>query len=284
PVYFAPAMDLDMYRHPSTKATFETLQGFGNIMIPATKGELASGLHGEGRMAEPEEIIAFMVNHIRQGLPLTGKKVLITAGPTHEAIDPVRFIGNHATGRMGFELARAGADLGAEIVLITGPTHLKIDHPLIERISVVSAEDMYKAAIKHFKQTDIVIAAAAVADYRPKLASDQKIKKSGETMQLELVPNTDILLTLGQQKEKQFLVGFALETENELENAKAKIKKKNLDAIVLNSLQDEGAGFGVETNKITFIDKNFTQKPFELKTKAEVALDIWTEILSRLHA
>ncbi|MBT8179781.1 MAG: bifunctional phosphopantothenoylcysteine decarboxylase/phosphopantothenate--cysteine ligase CoaBC [Eudoraea sp.] len=284
PVYFAPAMDLDMYRHPSTKATFETLQGFGNIMIPATKGELASGLHGEGRMAEPEEIIAFMVNHIRQGLPLTGKKVLITAGPTHEAIDPVRFIGNHATGRMGFELARAGADLGAEIVLITGPTHLKIDHPLIERISVVSAEDMYKAAIMHFKQTDIVIAAAAVADYRPKLASDQKIKKSGETMQLELVPNTDILLTLGQQKEKQFLVGFALETENELENAKAKIKKKNLDAIVLNSLQDEGAGFGVETNKITFIDKNFTQKPFELKTKAEVALDIWTEILSRLHA
>ncbi|MBT8322453.1 MAG: bifunctional phosphopantothenoylcysteine decarboxylase/phosphopantothenate--cysteine ligase CoaBC [Eudoraea sp.] len=284
PVYFAPAMDLDMYRHPSTKATFETLQGFGNIMIPATKGELASGLHGEGRMAEPEEIIAFMVNHIRQGLPLTGKKVLITAGPTHEAIDPVRFIGNHATGRMGFELARAGADLGAEIVLITGPTHLKIDHPLIERISVVSAEDMYKAAIMHFKQTDIVIAAAAVADYRPRLASDQKIKKSGETMQLELVPNTDILLTMGQQKEKQFLVGFALETENELENAKAKIKKKNLDAIVLNSLQDEGAGFGVETNKITFIDKNFTQKPFELKTKAEVALDIWTEILSRLHA
>ncbi|MBT8311889.1 MAG: bifunctional phosphopantothenoylcysteine decarboxylase/phosphopantothenate--cysteine ligase CoaBC, partial [Flavobacteriaceae bacterium] len=165
PVYFAPAMDLDMYRHPSTKATFETLQGFGNIMIPATKGELASGLHGEGRMAEPEEIIAFMVNHIRQGLPLTGKKVLITAGPTHEAIDPVRFIGNHATGRMGFELARAGADLGAEIVLITGPTHLKVDHPLIERISVVSAEDMYKAAIQHFKQTDIAIAAAAVADY-----------------------------------------------------------------------------------------------------------------------
>ncbi|MBT8210323.1 MAG: bifunctional phosphopantothenoylcysteine decarboxylase/phosphopantothenate--cysteine ligase CoaBC [Eudoraea sp.] len=284
PVYFAPAMDLDMYRHPSTKATFETLQGFGNIMIPATKGELASGLHGEGRMAEPEEIIAFMVNQIRQGLPLTGKKALITAGPTHEAIDPVRFIGNHATGRMGFELARAGADLGAEIVLITGPTPLKIDHPLIERISVVSAEDMYKAAIQHFKQTDIAIAAAAVADYRPKLASDQKIKKSGESMHLELVPNTDILLTMGQQKEKQFLVGFALETENELENAKAKIKKKNLDAIVLNSLQDEGAGFGVETNKITFIDKNFTQKPFELKTKAEVALDIWTEILSRLHA
>ncbi len=284
PVYFAPAMDLDMYRHPSTKASLETLQGFGNIMIPATKGELASGLHGEGRMAEPEDIVAFMVNNIKQGLPLSGKKALITAGPTHEAIDPVRFIGNHATGLMGFELARAGADLGAEIILLTGPTHLKIEHPLIERISVVSAADMHDAAIAHFKEVDIAIASAAVADYRPKTTSDQKIKKSGDTLTLELIPNADILLTLGQQKENQFLVGFALETENEVENAKAKIKKKNLDAIVLNSLKDEGAGFGVETNKITFIDKNFTQKPFELKTKAEVASDIWTEILSRLHA
>ncbi len=284
PVFFAPAMDLDMYQHPSTVASFKTLQGFGNIMIPASKGELASGLHGEGRMAEPEEILAFMVNHLKQGLPLLGKKALITAGPTHEAIDPVRFIGNHATGLMGFELARAGAALGAEIVLITGPTHLSIDHPLVERISVVSADEMYQAAIEHFKDADIAIAAAAVADYRPKTTSEQKIKKSGEAISLDLVPNTDILLTLGQQKKKQFLVGFALETENELENAKAKIKKKNLDAIVLNSLKDEGAGFGGETNKITFIDKNFTQKPFELKTKAEVALDIWTEIQSRLHA
>ncbi len=284
PVFFAPAMDLDMYRHPSTKATFETLQGYGNIMIPATSGELASGLHGEGRMAEPEAIIAFMVNHIMQGLPLTGKKAIITAGPTHEAIDPVRFIGNHATGRMGFELARAGADLGAEIILITGPTHLEIEHPLIKRISVVSAEEMYRAAVEHYKDADIAIAAAAVADYRPDITAEHKIKKSGEAMNLHLVPNRDILLTLGEQKEKQFLVGFALETENELENAKIKIKKKNLDAIVLNSLKDEGAGFGVETNKITFIDKNFSQKPFELKTKAEVALDIWTEILSRLHA
>ena len=284
PVFFAPAMDLDMYRHPSTRATLDTLQGFGNIMIPAGSGELASGLHGEGRMAEPEEILSFINDHFRKASPLFNKNVLITAGPTHEAIDPVRFIGNHSTGLMGFELARSAADLGAQVVLVTGPTHLQVEHPNIEMIAVVSAEDMYQAVHQHFDKTDIAIAAAAVADYRPKEQADQKIKKSEASLELELVPNRDILLSMGQKKKKQYLVGFALETDNELDNARAKIERKNLDAIVLNSLRDEGAGFGGQTNKITFIDKNFDQKPFELKTKAEVAKDIWAEILSRLHA
>jgi phosphopantothenoylcysteine decarboxylase/phosphopantothenate--cysteine ligase len=284
PVFFAPAMDLDMYRHPSTKKTFETLQSFGNIMIPAATGELASGLHGEGRMAEPEEIIGFIVSHLKKGLPLNGRKVLITAGPTYEAIDPVRFIGNHSTGRMGFELARTAAGLGAEVILITGPTHLQLDHSSITRISVVSAQEMCQAALDHFDGVDVAIGAAAVADFRPKTTSDKKIKKKGEELTIEMVPNPDILQTLGGRKQKQFLLGFALETDNELENARTKITKKNLDAIVLNSLKDKGAGFGGDTNKITFIDKNFNQKPFELKTKAEVARDIWSEILSRLHA
>ncbi|MCX2719380.1 bifunctional phosphopantothenoylcysteine decarboxylase/phosphopantothenate--cysteine ligase CoaBC [Lentiprolixibacter aurantiacus] len=284
PVFFAPAMDLDMYRHPSTIKTFETLQSFGNIMIPAGTGELASGLHGEGRMAEPGDIISFITAHLQEGLPLSGKKVLITAGPTYEAIDPVRFVGNHSTGRMGFELARAAADLGAGVILITGPTHLQMDNPSITRVPVVSAQEMCQVALDYFDEVDVVIGSAAVADFRPKTTSDSKIKKKCGGLTIEMVPNPDILQTLGDRKEKQYLVGFALETDNELENAKSKIAKKNLDAIVLNSLRDEGAGFGGETNKITFIDKNFNQKPFELKTKAEVAQDIWTEILSRLHA
>ena len=284
PVFFAPAMDLDMYRHPSTRIIFETLQSFGNIMIPAGTGELASGLYGEGRMAEPEEIISFITSHLQEGSPLSGKKVLITAGPTYEAIDPVRFVGNYSSGRMGFELAKTAADLGAEVVLITGPTHLQLDRSGVNRISVVSAEEMYKAALEHFDQVDVAIGSAAVADFRPKTASDSKIKKKGKELTIEMVPNPDILQTLGAKKKDQYLVGFALETDNELENAKSKIEKKNLDAIVLNSLKDEGAGFGGDTNKITFIDKNFNQKSFELKTKAEVAQDIWSEILSRLHA
>lgn len=284
PVFFAPAMDLDMYKHPSSIASFDTLESFGNIMIPATSGELASGLHGEGRMAEPEAIIAFVKNYILEGLPLKNKKVLITAGPTYEAIDPVRFIGNHSSGLMGFELAKAAANLGATVVLISGPSHLTIDHDLIHLIRVVSAEEMYTEVHKYYSDVAIAIAAAAVADYRPKNIAEQKIKKNDADLRIDLVKNKDILLSMGEQKKNQFIVGFALETENEVENAKGKLKKKNLDAIVLNSLNDSGAGFGKNTNKISFIDKNSTIKTFELKTKAEVALDIINEIITRIHA
>ena len=284
PVFFAPAMDLDMYKHPSSLATFEKLQSYGNIMIPATSGELASGLHGEGRMAEPEDILAFLNEYLSSGLPLKGKKVLITAGPTYEAIDPVRFIGNHSSGLMGFELAKAAVAKGAEVVLVTGPSALTVDNDNISLKRVVSAEQMYDAAHAHYGNMDIVICAAAVSDYRPKVVADQKIKKKEDSLTLELVKNKDILLSLGEHKKDQYLVGFALETENELENAKGKLVKKNLDAIVLNSLNDTGAGFGKATNKISYIDKNLTIKTFGLKTKAEVALDIMNEIINRLHA
>ncbi|WP_298476508.1 bifunctional phosphopantothenoylcysteine decarboxylase/phosphopantothenate--cysteine ligase CoaBC [uncultured Maribacter sp.] len=284
PVYVAPAMDLDMYKHPSTKASIEKLQSFDNIIIPATSGELASGLHGEGRMAEPEDIVAFLENDLVKNLPLRGKKVLITAGPTYEAIDPVRFIGNHSSGLMGFELAKSAANLGAEVLLVSGPSKYTTDHPLINLIKVISADDMYNEVHKYYKETDIAICAAAVADYKPKTKATQKIKKKEEEFSIELVKNKDILFSLGEQKKKQFLVGFALETENEVENAKGKLKKKNLDAIVLNSLNDNGAGFGKATNKITFIDTKLQIKTFELKTKADVALDILNEIIQRLDA
>lgn len=284
PVFYAPAMDLDMYKHPSTKASFEKLKAFGNHMIPATSGELASGLHGEGRMAEPEDIINAVTDFLSEGLPLSGKKVLITAGPTYEAIDPVRFIGNHSSGTMGYELAKSAADLGASVYLVSGPTSLNVAHTNIKLIRVVSADEMYEAAHSYFEEIDIAIAAAAVADYRPKTIAGQKIKKASDTLSLDLVRNKDILRSLGERKQNQFLVGFALETENELENAKGKLKRKNLDAIVLNSLNDPGAGFGKATNKITFIDKNSVIKTFELKTKAAVAADILSEICSRIHA
>ncbi|MEQ8419727.1 MAG: bifunctional phosphopantothenoylcysteine decarboxylase/phosphopantothenate--cysteine ligase CoaBC [Arenibacter algicola] len=284
PVYFAPAMDLDMYRHPSTTATFKKLLSFGNIMIPATSGELASGLIGEGRMAEPEDIVDFLKDHLGKGLPLSGKKVLITAGPTYEAIDPVRFIGNHSSGLMGYELAKNAAKLGAKVYLVSGPSHLTVQHSHIEVVKVTSADEMYKATVSLYPDMDIVICAAAVADYRPKLVADQKIKKTSEEFTITLVKNKDILFSLGEMKKEQFLVGFALETENEVENAIGKLKRKNLDAIVLNSLNDSGAGFGKLTNKISFIDKNLDIKTFELKTKAEVALDILNEIKNRIHA
>ena len=284
PVFFAPAMDLDMYKHETTKNSIDKLESFGNIMIPATSGELASGLYGEGRMAEPEAIVAFIGDYLSQGLPLKGKKVLITAGPTYEAIDPVRFIGNHSSGLMGYELANAAANLGAEVILISGPSSLSIDNVAISLVKVVSGDEMHEQAHIYFGNSDIVISAAAVADYRPKTIADQKIKKNGDSLVIDLVKNQDILLSLGKIKKNQFLVGFALETENELENAIGKLKKKNLDAIILNSLNDKGAGFSSNTNKITFIDKNSQIKAFELKTKAEVAVDILNEILIRLHA
>lgn len=284
PVFFAPAMDLDMYQHPSTKNSFKKLTSFGNILIPATSGELASGLHGEGRMAEPEDIVVFIKHYIIEALPLKGKKVLITAGPTYEAIDPVRFIGNHSSGLMGFELAKAAANLGAEVILISGPSHLDLQHDLVQLIRVVSADEMYVEVHKHYNSVDIAIAAAAVADYRPKSVAKQKIKKSEVSFSIEFIKNRDILLSMGVQKKNQFLVGFALETENEIENAIGKLKKKHLDAIVLNSLNDDGAGFASITNKISFIDKNSIIKTFSLKTKAEVALDIMNEIIKRIHA
>ncbi|MGD1946125.1 MAG: bifunctional phosphopantothenoylcysteine decarboxylase/phosphopantothenate--cysteine ligase CoaBC [Croceivirga sp.] len=285
PVYFAPAMDLDMYKHPSTKATFDKLAAFGNIIIPAESGELASGLSGEGRMAEPPHIVEFITSYLRNGLPLQDKKVVITAGPTHEAIDPVRFLGNRSTGTMGFELAKRAAALGAKVVLISGPTVLDINDKAIELIGVVSAEEMFNTVHRYYADADIVIGAAAVADYRPKFISDQKIKKDDDNdMVIALERTKDILKSLGEIKKHQFLVGFALETQNELENAKSKLQRKNLDAIVLNSLNDEGSGFGGSTNKITFIDKNLVAKTFDVKEKSAVASDIWEEITSRLYA
>jgi len=280
PVYFAPAMDLDMYKHPSTLASFDALKKFGNTIIPAESGELASGLSGEGRMAEPENIIAFLEKDIERKLPLKGKKILITAGPTYEAIDPVRFIGNHSSGKMGFDIAQAAANLGAEVTLVTGPTHLQIKNTSINLIRVTSAEEMYQACHKYFAQVDVAIAAAAVADYRPKNVATQKIKKNDTSFTIELEKTKDILASLGQIKKKQFLIGFALETENEIEHAKQKIQKKNLDLIVLNSLNDLGAGFGKPTNKVTFIDKNFNIDPQELKSKEAVAEDIVTKIVN----
>jgi phosphopantothenoylcysteine decarboxylase/phosphopantothenate--cysteine ligase len=284
PVYFAPAMDLDMYKHPSTIASFTTLRQFGNTIIPAESGELASGLSGEGRMAEPENIIAFLEADLLSKLPLKGKKILITAGPTYEAIDPVRFIGNHASGKMGFDIANEAANLGAEVILVSGPTHLKVKNHSIKAINVFSAEEMYTACHKYFNDVDVAIAAAAVADYRPKNVALQKIKKTESSFSIELEKTKDILASLGEIKKNQFLIGFALETENEIENAKLKIQKKNLDLIVLNSLQDEGAGFGKPTNKITFIDKNFSIEPMELKSKEEVAIDILNKVISHYDA
>lgn len=284
PVYFAPAMDLDMYKHQTTLNSFKTLKEFGNIMIPAASGELASGLVGEGRMAEPEGIVSFVENDILGKLPLKGKKVLITAGPTYEALDPVRFIGNHSSGKMGFEIAKASANMGAEVILVTGPTHQKTNHGLIKVVPVVSAEDMYSAAHKYFSNVDIAILSAAVADFRPKEMALQKIKKKDSTLNLELEKTKDILASLGEIKKSQYLVGFALETNNELENAKGKLKRKNLDLIVLNSLKDEGAGFKGDTNKVTFIDRKEDITEFQLKSKAEVALDLINKIIEQANA
>ncbi len=284
PVYFAPAMDLDMYKHPSTKQSLEKLQEYGNIMIPATSGELASGLVGEGRMAEPEDIVFFMTQDILSKLPLKGKKVMITAGPTYEAIDPVRFVGNHSSGKMGFAIARSAANLGAEVFLISGPSHEQVYHSLIHRIDVVSAEEMYQASHENYSEADVAILSAAVADYRPKSVVTEKIKKKDASLEIQLEPTKDILASLGEIKKDQYLVGFALETNNEMEHALGKLERKNLDAIVLNSLKDKGAGFATNTNKITFIDKNKEKVAFELKSKAEVADDILNEILKRIDA
>ncbi len=285
PVYYAPAMDLDMYKHPSTEKSLKVLDSFGNHLIPPGKGELASGLHGVGRMAEPEEIIDFIKKSISEKAPLVNKTVLITAGPTYELIDPVRFIGNHSSGLMGFSLAEKAADLGAKVVLISGPTKLDVSHENIDLIRVSTADEMYEEVHRVFKNCDIAISAAAVSDYKPKVMANQKIKKDSPNITIELVKNKDILRSLGEIKEDhQILIGFALETENGIANAQEKLKRKNLDGIVLNSLEDPGAGFGVRTNKITFIDKNLGIKSFEVKEKTEVAADILQEIVQIIYA
>jgi phosphopantothenoylcysteine decarboxylase/phosphopantothenate--cysteine ligase len=283
PVYFAPAMDLDMYIHPSSLDSFSKLKQFGNTMIPAESGELASGLLGEGRMAEPENIIAFIEADLESRLPLKGKKILITAGPTYEAIDPVRFIGNYSSGKMGYDIAQSAANLGATVFLVSGPTNYNIKNNLVTVISVVSAQEMFDACHLYFDNVDVAIAAAAVADYKPKNIAIHKIKKVADDFTIELEKTQDILASLGKIKKNQFLIGFALETENEIENAKLKIQKKNLDLIILNSLQDKGAGFGKLTNKITFIDKDFVVEPMELKSKEAVADDILNKVIAHFY-
>lgn len=283
-VYFAPAMDLDMYQHPSTKASIAKLESFGNVFIAPGTGFLASGLSGEGRMEEPENIVSFIEDHIISNLPLYGKKVMITAGPTFEAIDPVRFIGNHSSGKMGYALAHQAADMGAEVQLISGPSHQTVHNSLINRVDVVTADDMYNAVHESYESSDIAIFSAAVADYKPANVSETKMKKSDEDLSIELVRTKDILASAGEVKKEQFLVGFALETNNELENAIGKLRRKNLDMIVLNSLNDQGAGFKSDTNKVSIIDKSEKISEFSVKSKAEVAEDIFNEILKRFNA
>lgn len=275
PVMFAPTMDLDMYKHPATKRNIETLKSYGNIVIEPESGELASGLVGEGRMEEPEVMVDFIENFFTQKKKLENKKYLITAGPTYEKIDPVRFIGNYSSGKMGFALAEQLAQRGAEVILVSGPVSLTINHPNITRVDVESASEMYDEAVKHFSSCDGAIMSAAVADFTPLDKADKKIKRGKENYKIELTPNKDIAAKLGSIKnEKQLLVGFALETDNEHANAVGKLNKKNLDFIVLNSLKDEGAGFGVDTNKIKIIDKNSNEKSYGLTSKKQVACDI----------
>ena len=281
PVFIAPAMDLDMYAHPTVTENLIKLKSFGNHIIPATYGELASGLVGQGRMAEPEDIVLFLENALTENLPFKGKKILITAGPTYEAIDPVRFIGNFSSGKMGITLANEAVRQGAEVHLILGPSTEKNIHSQIHLHRVVSAQQMYEAAVTEFPTCDIAILAAAVADYTPETVASEKIKKKGGNLSLTLVPTVDILASLGKIKTTQTLIGFALETENEVANAQTKLEKKNLDAIVLNSLRDAGAGFGTDTNKVTFITKE-TQITFPLKSKEEVAKDILAQIFGIL--
>ncbi len=279
-VVFATAMDLDMYKHPSTIKNINSLKSFGNLHIESTSGELASGLIGEGRMAEPEEIVAFVNNHFQKKKDLLNKTVLITAGPTYEALDPVRFIGNHSSGKMGYELANECASRGAKVFLVSGPSHEKVNHANIELIKVQSADEMYQACINIFDKCDVAIMSAAVADYTPKTKSAQKIKKNTSDLSIDLIKTVDILKSLGDQKNKQILVGFALETENETENAFSKLERKNADFIVLNSLNDDGAGFGHDTNKIKILSKNKNIKEFVTKTKKEVAVDIIEEVIT----
>jgi phosphopantothenoylcysteine decarboxylase/phosphopantothenate--cysteine ligase len=277
-------MDLDMHEHPAIKQNIKQLISFGNLVIPAESGELASGLVGTGRMAEPETIFQHIENYFQNNKKLVGKKVLVTAGPTYEAIDPVRFIGNHSTGKMGLAIAMAYANEGAEVTLICGPGVQQLSNVSnIIRIDVNTAIEMHNACVLHFKKVDITVMSAAVADYRPLLAASQKIKKKDDTLNIALVKNPDILHDLGSKKlAKQIIIGFALETQNELEHAKEKLKRKNLDLIVLNSLNDKGAGFGTDTNKVTFIFKNKKSKALSLMSKQNVANELVLETIKLL--
>lgn len=285
PVFVAPAMDLDMYQHPSVTSNLDKLVSFGNHLINAEHGELASGLIGQGRLAEPEQLTKCLSDYFEKGNRLNKKKILITAGPTYEAIDPVRFIGNHSTGKMGFAIALEAANQGAHVTLVSGPTAISISHPNINLIKVVSGKEMYAACKSVVEECEIVILAAAVADYAPKTMATQKIKKKSSNMQLDLTKTIDIAQELGKSKSKgQINVGFALETNAEIENAQKKIVKKNLDLIVLNSLKDEGAGFGHDTNKISIIDNQNNIDHFELKSKKEVAKDIINAIVAKINS
>jgi phosphopantothenoylcysteine decarboxylase/phosphopantothenate--cysteine ligase len=281
PVFFAPAMDLDMHKNKANKLNINKLIDFGNLHIPVNSGFLASGLHGEGRMQEPNEIIEFVSSSILKQKKLYGKKILITAGPTYESIDAVRFIGNFSSGKMGFSLAITAANLGAEVFLVTGPTSLNIENNIIKTFNVTSADEMFKKTSELFSDMDIAIFSAAVSDYKPKKAVKNKIKKEDNSnLNIELVSNIDILKHVGGIKKKnQLLIGFALESENEIDNAINKLKKKNLDAIVLNSLNDHGAGFNHDTNKITFINNKSEIVKFKLKSKRKVSKDIFNEII-----
>ena len=280
PVFIAPAMDLDMYVHPSNQKNINLLASYGNQILPVGEGDLASGLEGKGRMMEPNQIAENIISYFNPSLPLKNKKVLITAGPTYEAIDPVRFIGNHSSGKMGFSLAKEAAELGAIVTLITGPTAQIISHPNILIVNVVSTQEMFDAVKEYYLNTDIAIAAAAVADYKPKTQALQKIKKKTDLLKLNLIPTQDILAYMGSHKKNQYLIGFALESNNAIENAKEKLYNKNLDGVVLNSLQDAGAGFSVSTNKITYIHANQSINKYPLQSKSECAKVIFKQILS----
>ena len=285
PVYFAPAMDLDMHKNLANQENIKKLEDFGKKHIPVNSGFLASGLEGEGRMSEPQEIIDFISQDIKKQLKLYNKNVMITAGPTYESIDAVRFIGNFSSGKMGFALAKTASKLGANVTLITGPSSENLIDDNIKIINVVTADQMFAEVKKHFSFSDISIMSAAVSDYKPKNTVNTKIKKENENiLSIELVENIDILKYLGLNKSKeQILVGFALETDNEIINAKSKINKKNLDAIVLNSLRDEGAGFGHDTNKISYINSSGLIKKFKLKSKDKVSVDIFIEIINDFY-
>ncbi len=281
PVFVAPAMDLDMWRHPATQANIRRLEEHGVRVIPVGHGELASGLVGDGRMAEPEEIVQFLEKHFSENKPLAGKTALVTAGPTHEPLDPVRFLGNNSSGKMGIAIAEKLAEAGAKVRLVLGPTNLNPQNPAIELTRVTTAEEMFAVCAEHFPQTDIAVLAAAVADYRPKNFSQKKIKKQDDDLNLELAKTVDIAAWMGRNKQAgQFLVGFALETNDEATNAQAKLERKNLDFIVLNSMRDAGAGFGHDTNKVSFLRRDGSRRDFDLKDKTDVAGDIVAEILT----
>jgi len=280
PVFIAPAMDLDMYKHSSNQKNINLLASYGNKILPVGEGVLASGLEGKGRMMEPHQIAENIISYFNPSLPLKNKKVLITTGPTYEAIDPVRFIGNHSSGKMGFSLAKEAAKLGAIVTLISGPTAQIISHPNILIVNVVNTLEMFDAVKEYYLNTDIAIAAAAVADYKPEIQVLHKIKKKADLLTLNLIPTQDILAYMGTHKKNQDLIGFALETNNAIENAIEKLKNKNLDGVVLNSLQDAGAGFSVSTNKITYIHANQSINEFPLQSKSDCAKVIFKQILS----